>query len=62
MLETKELLNVEELATYLNCSTALIHKLKNLGKLPYIKIGSSIRFQKHEVLAALKENTNDNLE
>lgn len=62
MLETKELLNVEELATYLNCSIGLVHKLKQQGKLPYIKIGSSIRFQKHEVLEALKENTNDNLE
>lgn len=62
MVESKELLNVEELATYLNCSIGLVHKLKQQGKLPYIKIGSSIRFQKHEVLEALKENTNDTLE
>ena len=60
MNETKDLLNVEELAIFLNCSTGLIHKLKIQGKLPFIKVGSSVRFEKAEVLNYLKADTEEN--
>lgn len=59
MQEGKSMLSVEELAEFLNCSQGLIHKLKNQGKLPFIKIGTSIRFDKAEVLSTLKADTKE---
>ena len=58
MLDSNEYSTVNELATFLNCSTGLIHKLKNNGTIPFIKIGSSVRFSKEEVIEALKKQTN----
>ena len=55
MLDSIEYLTVNELATFLNCSTSLIHKLKNSGTIPFIKIGTSVRFSKEEVIETLKE-------
>ena len=60
MTETKEFLNIDELATLLKCSTGLIHKLKNTGTIPFIKIGTCIRFEKNEVLKSLEKETNEN--
>ena len=53
--ETIEILNVEELALLLKCSPSFIHKLKREYKIPYLKLGSSLRFVKQDVLRALKE-------
>jgi len=57
MLNSMEYLTTNELASILNCSTGLIHKLKNNGKIPFMKIGTSVRFSKEEVIEALKEQT-----
>ena len=60
MGENKEILNVEELATFLSCSTGLVRKLIKDNQIPFIKIGYSIRFEKAEVLKALKNVANSN--
>ena len=60
MDEQLEIIGVEELATFLNCSSSLIHKLKNNGKIPFFKVGSSVKFIKKDVLTALKEPTAEN--
>lgn len=57
MSENKDLLTIEELAMLLNCSTQLIRKLKNEGKIPFIKIGYLLRFNTKDVINTLKENT-----
>ena len=57
MTEKQPLLNTKDLAIFLNCSEGLIHKLKTQGKIPFIKIGSSIRFEKEKVVEALEEQT-----
>lgn len=57
MKESLEIVDVEGLATFLNCSKSLIHKLKNKGIIPFMKIGTSVRFSKEEVIEALKEQT-----
>lgn len=59
MFFSKEYLTSKELAIFLNCSNSLIRKLKRERRIPFIKIGSSIRFSKAEVLKALKENSED---
>ena len=56
MIEKQHLLNTKELALFLNCSESLIHKLKNEGKIPYIKIGYLVRFKPEDVIDILKEN------
>ena len=56
MIEQQRLLNTKELALFLNCSESLIHKLKNEGKIPYIKIGYLVRFKPEDVINILKEN------
>ena len=56
MVDSKVLLNTKELASALNCSTSLINKLKNNGTIPFIKIGSSVRFNFKDVINKLEEN------
>jgi len=53
--ENTEILNVEELALLLKCSPSFIHKLKREYKIPYLKLGNSLRFVKQDVLRALKD-------
>jgi len=60
MLNNTNLLTTEEIAKFLNCKTGVINKLKRQNKIPYIKIGSLVRFDKEEVIKQLKENTDDN--
>lgn len=55
MFEKESFLKVEELALLLNCSTSFIRKLKREGRIPYIKIGRTIRFSKKDVLESLNE-------
>ena len=43
-------LTTEELASILKCSKSFVRKLKSNGTFPYYKIGSSIRFNKNEIL------------
>ena len=53
--EDIEILNVEELALLLKCSPSFIYKLKRESKIPYIKLGNSLRFVKQDVLKAIKD-------
>jgi len=59
MQEEKEFLTTEEVAKMLNCKTGIINKLKKQKKIPYIKIGALVRFDKAEVIRQLKENTEE---
>ncbi|MBQ9298113.1 MAG: helix-turn-helix domain-containing protein [Clostridia bacterium] len=54
-----EILNVEELALLLKCSPSFIHKLKRESKIPYIKLGNSLRFVKQDVLKAIESMQED---
>lgn len=59
-METEnELLTIEEVAKVLNCKTGVINKLRKQKKIPYIKIGSLVRFDKSEVIRQLKEQTEE---
>lgn len=60
MLNNTVLLTTEEIANFLNCKTGIINKLKKQNKIPYIKIGTLVRFDKEEVIKQLKENTEEN--
>lgn len=54
-----EILNVEELALLLKCSPSFIHKLKREYRIPYLKLGNSLRFVKQDVLKAIKDMQED---
>lgn len=56
MYEFKELLTDKELATFLNCSTQLIHKLKRNGEIPFINIGHLVRYNPKDVISSLEKN------
>lgn len=49
-----EILTVQELALLLKCSPSFIHKLKRESKIPYLKVGNSLRFVKNDVLNAIQ--------
>lgn len=48
--EEEELLTIKQMALFFQVSETSIHKWKNDGILPYIKVMSRIRFKKSEVL------------
>jgi excisionase family DNA binding protein len=41
--------DVDELAEYLKVSTSTVYKMLRNGHLPFLKIGSGFRFDKHEI-------------
>lgn len=43
------LLNTKEVSSILRVTTRTIRKLTSEGSLPYIKVGSNIRFKKNDV-------------
>lgn len=45
----------QSLAAFLNCSTAKIRKDTRLKKLPIIRVGRAVRFDREAVISALKE-------
>jgi excisionase family DNA binding protein len=47
----------QSLAKFLNVSTAYIRKLTRLNKLPVVRIGRAVRFDRAAVLRALEEKT-----
>lgn len=57
--ESTEILTVEELSLLLKCSPSFIHKLKREYKIPYLKLGNSLRFVKQDVLGAIKDMQED---
>ena len=44
MQEYKEILNIKEIAKYLNCSVSMIRKLIYDNQIPYFKIGNRYYF------------------
>jgi excisionase family DNA binding protein len=46
-------LTTAEVAEHLNCSTKTVGRLRASGKLPYLKLGDSIRFRLESVEALL---------
>jgi excisionase family DNA binding protein len=40
----KQALKIEELARLLNCSKGKLYKMVDTGRIPYMKLGSMIRF------------------
>lgn len=43
-METKEILNIKELSSYLHCSTSKIRNLIYENKIPYFRIGNRYLF------------------
>lgn len=46
---SKKLLDVKEVAEMLGVSTVTVHRLKKEGKIPYIKIGGSLKFDIEDI-------------
>jgi excisionase family DNA binding protein len=44
-----EILTVNEVASYLKVSPTTVRKLAKAGKLPYFKIGGSVRFSRRQL-------------
>ena len=53
-LEDSERLTISELANYLNCTKATIHRYKSRGIFRYYQTGRTVYFKRDEVDAALK--------
>ncbi|SHJ28575.1 helix-turn-helix transcriptional regulator [Clostridium magnum] len=45
----KKLLDVKEVAELLGVSTVTVHRMKKEGKIPYIKIGGSLKFDREDI-------------
>lgn len=54
-MENDEILTAKEAAEYLKISLQTIYQLKAAGKVPFKKIGGSLRFLKSELYNWLKE-------
>ena len=49
------LLNVKDVAEYLNVSVSMVRKLRRQGKLPAIMVGGSVRFAPADVEAYIEQ-------
>ena len=49
-------MTASQLAVYLQLKEKTIRNLTSEGKLPYLKIGGSVRYNKEEVDAALRKH------
>lgn len=54
IMVAEKFLTVDEVAEALNVSGAAIRKWRMQGRIPYHKLGRSLRFRASEVFAALK--------
>ena len=52
------LLNVKEVAEYLNVKPVTVRRRANSGEIPSVRIGSRIRFHKHQIDRWLLEHSN----
>jgi excisionase family DNA binding protein len=59
-MQVSETISVRDLAEYLKCSPSMIYNLVQLKKIPHIKIGSKIRFDKEKVNEWIKQNSFEN--
>ena len=53
-----KILNIKELAEYINCSEAFIRKLIYTNKIPYFRIGKKILFKLSKIEDWIKINEN----
>ena len=53
----ENLMKVKELADYLQVTKSIVYRLARAGKIPSYKIGNRFRFDRKEVLLALKAKT-----
>ena len=51
----KEIWTVEEVSRFLKISTSYAYKLAESGKIPYVKLGKSLRFDKEDVILWFEE-------
>lgn len=56
IVDDERLLTKKELASFLNVSVKMIDRKVLLKEIPYLKIGSLVRFNKKEVLAWAQGN------
>jgi excisionase family DNA binding protein len=50
-----EILTVEDVAKFLKISKSYAYKLAESGKIPYVKLGKSLRFDKEDVIRWFEE-------
>jgi len=55
-MKLPELLTPEEMAEMLKISKAGVYRLTNGRKIPFHKVGGSIRFDKEDILKYLEQN------
>lgn len=53
--EEETLMDSRELSEFLDVSKVTIHKWRKQGRIPFIRIGTRIRFQKKDVLNSLEQ-------
>jgi excisionase family DNA binding protein len=51
----KEVMNVKEVAKYLNCSESCIRKLKREQKIPFFRVATKLLFYKEKIDKWLSE-------
>lgn len=58
-MSSEELITVEELAKRLNVPISWVYQRTRLGQeaIPHVKMGKYVRFNWHQVVAFLEENT-----
>lgn len=57
LIQEDRLIDSVELAYFLNCSEGEVKKLRENEIIPFVYVGTSVKFKKEEVLNALKEET-----
>lgn len=53
----KKLLNVKELADFLNIKVSTLYSWVNQKKIPYVKIGHVVRFKREEIEKWLEDRS-----
>lgn len=56
IVEDEKLLTKKEIAEFLNVSIKMIDRKVHLNEIPFMKIGSLVRFSKSKILAWAEEN------
>lgn len=60
--ETKQpLMDISEVAQYLNCSQSFLYKYTESGRIPHLRIGNRIRYRRDEIDAWMASNVSKDL-
>ena len=62
MHEYKEILNIKEIAKYLNCSVSMIRKLIYDNQIPYFRIGNRYYFNIITIKNWISDKCNNQME